>query len=169
MIVRSACVSDAAALADLYNQLGVATTASYDTAPVDTAQRLAWLGEHQANGWPVLVADDDGAVVGFAAYSPFNPKPGYRHTVEHSVYLLPSCQGQGVGRALMHQLIAAAQNDGRHAMVGLVDAANSGSIAFHEHLGFTTVGVLPQVGRKFDQWLDVAVQVLVLISDRVER
>ncbi|MCL2465462.1 MAG: N-acetyltransferase family protein [Micrococcales bacterium] len=162
MNVRPATPADVAALASLYNDLGVATTASYDIAPVTTSERAAWLAEHARCGWPVLVADDDGRVVGYAAYGAFRPKAGYRHTVEHSVYVRAASQGRGVGQALLDALIAIARAGGVHAIVGLVDAENAGSVAFHERMGFATVGTLPQVGRKFGRWLDVTVQVMIL-------
>ena len=162
MIVRPANTRDVAALTALYNDLGVATTASYDLRPVTADERRAWLSDHIAHDWPVLVAENDGQVIGFAAYGPFRPKAGYRHTVEHSVYVRDEYQGQGVGRALLTALLGAAQARRVHAVVGVVDAANAASIAFHEHLGFQTVGTLPQVGRKFGRWLDVTFQVLLL-------
>jgi len=162
MIVRAATAADVPALTALYNDLGVATTASYDLTPVTTGERQAWLDDHIANDWPVLVAEDENAVVGFAAYGAFRSKPGYRHTVEHSVYVSQECQGRGVGRALMTQLIAIAKTQRLHTIVSCVDADNAASIAFHERLGFVTVGTLPQVGRKFGRWLDVTYQVLTL-------
>jgi len=163
MFVRPALSGDVAAITTLYNELGVATTASYDLAPVTTANRLAWLDDHHAHGWPVLVAEDaDGAVSGFAAFSAFRPKAGYDRTVEHSVYVDAGRQGKGVGHALMTALIGQARRQQRHAMIGVVDATNAASIEFHRSLGFVIAGVLPEVGRKFGRWLDVTLLVLLL-------
>ena len=160
MIVRPATPADLPALTSLYNDLGVATTASYDLAPVSETERADWLSVHTDHGWPVLVALDAGEVIGYAAYGAFRPKAGYAHTVEHSVYVRDP--NRGAGRALMDALIAIAREQGVHAMVCLVDAENTASIAFHEHLGFATVGTLPEVGRKFDRWLDLVIQVKLL-------
>ena len=161
MIVRPATLEDVPALMSLYNDLGVATTASYDLEPVPAAERLAWLWQHQKAGWPVLVAVEDG-VIGYAAYGAFRPKAGYAHTAETSVYVREDHQRAGVGRDLMGALIDIAREHDIHALISLVDAENDASIRFHESLGFTTVGTLPQVGRKFDRWLSLTMQVLLL-------
>ena len=160
--IRPAELADIPALTALYNELGVATTASYDLAEVSEAERTAWLQEHQEHGWPVLVAELDGRVVGYGAYGRFREKAGYDTTVEHSVYVAADTQGTGVGRALMDALIAHARQAGVHLMLGGVDAANQASIDFHHRLGFVDSGVIHEVGRKFDRWLDVAFLVKVL-------
>jgi len=161
MIVRPATLEDVPALTSIYNDLGVATTASYDLEPVPAAERLAWLWQYQKAGWPVLVAVDN-EVVGYAAYGAFRPKAGYALTVETSVYVRADHQHAGVGRALMEALIGIAREHGMHALVSLVDAENDASVKFHERLGFVTVGTLPEVGRKFDRWLSTTMQVLLL-------
>ena len=117
-----------------------------------------WFGARKAAGDGVYVADADGVVVGFASYGAFRNNelwPGYRFTVENTVHVADGWQGQGVGRSLMERLIAHATAAGMHVMAAAVDAENVGSVAFHESLGFAEVGRLPEVGRKFDRWLDL--------------
>lgn len=161
--IRAASDRDAADICAIHNAQGVATTASYRLSPGTAAERAAWLARHRREGFPVLVAlDGDERVIGFAAYERFRELPGYDPTVEHSVYTAPEHEHEGIGRALMTELIGLARRAGLHAMVGVVDADNKASLAFHEHLGFTICGVLPQVGRKFDRWLDTAVLVRLL-------
>ncbi|WP_316670862.1 N-acetyltransferase family protein [uncultured Propionibacterium sp.] len=161
--VRPARDADAAAICAIHNAQGVATTASYELRPGTEAEWLARLAGHRREGLPVLVAaDEDDQVVGFAAYGRFRELGGYDLTVEHSVYTAPGHENEGIGSALMDALIGLAQRAGLHAMVGLVDAQNEASLAFHERLGFTGCGVLPQLGRKFGRWLDVAVLVRLL-------
>ncbi|SPF68622.1 Acetyltransferase (GNAT) family [Propionibacterium ruminifibrarum] len=161
--LRPAAGSDAAALSAIHNAQGVATTASYELRPGTVAQRAEWLARHRREGFPVLVAiDEDDQVVGFAAYDRFRELPGYDLTVEHSVYVAPGHEHEGIGLMLMTELIDQARRAGLHAMVGVVDAGNRASLAFHERLGFTNHGVLPQVGRKFGRWLDVAMLVRLL-------
>mgnify|MGYP005816398031 CR=1 FL=1 len=160
--IRQATDADVPALVRIYNDLGVATTASYDLEPLSVEDRRRWLADHDAHGWPVLVAVSDGEVVGYATYGRFREKPGYDFTVEHSVYVLPQAQRGGVGRALMSELITYARRQGMHAMVGVIDADNAVSLAFHQSLGFANEGVLHQVGRKFGRWLDIALVVRVL-------
>jgi L-amino acid N-acyltransferase YncA len=103
----------------------------------------------------VLVATEGAAVLGFASYGSFRPWEGYKHTVEHSVYVDAAARGKGVGRVLLSALIDHATASGKHVMVAGIDASNAVSIRLHETLGFITAGTLTQVGRKFDRWLDL--------------
>lgn len=162
MVIRDAVDGDVEAITAILNALLDTTTIEYRTEPHAVGERRVWLAERQASGDPVLVADDGGAVVGFASYAPFRDNrkwPGYRFTVEHSVHVAEAAWGTGVGRRLMDELIARAASAGLHAMVGAVDSANDGSVRFHERLGFVEEGRLREVGWKLDQWLDVVFMV----------
>ncbi|MGO4956202.1 N-acetyltransferase family protein [Luteococcus sp. Sow4_B9] len=152
--IRAATHEDLPVITEIYNEAGVGTTASYDLEPVSVENRRVWLDERINGGTPVLVAEDDGTVLGYASYGTFRDKAGYAHTVEHSVYVARGARALGVGRMLMLALIDRARGDGVHAMIGVLDADNEASVHFHEKLGFVEVGRLPQVGRKFDRWLD---------------
>lgn len=161
--IRSATHADLPVIVDIYNEAGVGTTASYDIDPVDLENRALWFNRLRTAGFPVLVLEDEaeGGVLGYAAYGPFRDKAGYAHTVEHSVYVASGRRAAGVGRMLMSALIDHARASGVHVMVGVLDAANDASLVFHQRLGFTESAVLPQVGRKFDRWLDVIFMTLV--------
>ncbi len=163
-IVRPATVADLPAIVDIYN-VSVTTTATWSETPQTLDERAAWFTARAAAGHGVFVADDDGAVVGFSAYGEFrNPHwTGYRYTVENTVHVGAGHEGRGVGRALMEALIDHATSAGMHVMVAAVDAENEGSVTFHETLGFTVVGRMHEVGRKFDRWLD-----LVLLQRRLD-
>ncbi|WP_165355215.1 GNAT family N-acetyltransferase [Nocardioides oleivorans] len=102
-----------------------------------------------------LVAEHEGAVVGYATSSPFRPKPAYRHTRETTVYVAPGQQGRGVGRALYDDLLTRLVGDGVHLVVAAVALPNPGSLALHRACGFEEVGVMREVGRKHDRWIDV--------------
>lgn len=156
-IIRSAQVADLPAIVDIYNEAGVSTTASYDIEPVDVAERTAWYDRLTQAGFPILVAEDGeaGGVLGYASYGRFRDKAAYAHTVEHSVYVAGGARAVGLGRMLMSALIDRARAEGVHVMVGVLDADNVPSLRFHERLGFVERGRLPEVGRKFDRWLDV--------------
>ncbi len=156
-IIRSAQVTDIPAIVDIYNEAGVSTTASYDIEPVDLAERTAWYDRLTQAGFPVLVAEDGeaGGVLGYASYGKFRDKAAYAHTVEHSVYVARDARAVGLGRMLMTALIDRARAEGVHVMVGVLDAENAQSLRFHQRLGFVECGRLPEVGRKFDRWLDV--------------
>lgn len=163
MTIRDASPADAPAIAAIYNDAVVNTTAIWNEHQVDAANRLAWLTERQGQGYPVLVAVDAlGDVVGYASFSDWRAWDGYRNTVEHSVYVRADQRGAGIGKALMLALIDRARTIGKHVMVAGIEAGNIGSIRLHERLGFTQVGLLPQVGMKFGQWLDLAFLQLTL-------
>ncbi|AIZ45237.1 acetyltransferase [Deinococcus radiopugnans] len=166
--VRPATRADVPALLEIYNHAVLHTTASYDLEAVSLDTRLAWFDHKQAAGWPVLVLEESGEVLGWATYGPFREKPGYAQTVEHSVYIREGRRGAGLGRRLMLALIADARARGFHVMLGGVDADNVGSLAFHARLGFVQVARFRQVGRKFGRWLDLAFVQLLLGGEGVE-
>lgn len=164
MIIRPATDADVAAITRIHNALIETTTYEYRDARYEEDERRDWLRAKQRADLPVLVADVDGEVCGFAAYGPFrdNEKwPGYATTVEHSVHVDAAAQGRDVGRRLMDALLDAAVARGIHAVIGAIDSSNDGSIRFHERLGFVEEGRLREVGRKHGQRLD-----LVLMSWR---
>lgn len=165
-LIRPAQSSDLQAITDIYNEAGVGTTASYALEPVTLADRRAWLERLSAAEFPVLVLEDDGDIVGYASYAQFRPLAGYAHTMEHSVYIRAGRRAAGAGRLLMQALIDYARGRGVHVMVGVVDAANEESLAFHRRLGFEVTGRLPEVGRKFGRWLDVVFVTRILDDAR---
>ncbi|MNQ95519.1 N-acyltransferase YncA [compost metagenome] len=130
---------------------------------MDLANRRAWLAERTAAGFPVLVAlNAQGEVLGYASYGTWRSIEGFRHTVEHSVYVRGDQRGQGLGPALMQALIERARQAGLHVMVAAIESGNAASIRLHERLGFVTTGQMPQVGRKFGRWLDLTFMQLML-------
>jgi L-amino acid N-acyltransferase YncA len=155
MIVRDASERDVPALLDIYNEVIATSTAVYMDQPTTLEERLAWWQGRVASGYPVLVSEDDSGIVGFASFGDFRPRPGYRFTVEHSVYVRDDRRGTGVGRALMTPLLDRAVSLGKHVVVAGVDAENDGSLRFHERLGFERVAHFKQVGFKFGRWLDL--------------
>jgi len=160
--VRDARADDVVAIATILNSLIDTTTISYRSEPHSLPEREAWFDAQVAAGLPTLVAVDDGTVVGFATYGPFRDNerlPGFRFTVEHSVHVDEAAWGRGVGRRLMDELIVRAAAAGVHVMVGAVDAANEGSVRFHERVGFVEQGRLREVGWKHDRWLDLVFMV----------
>lgn len=167
MQILDATAQHADGIAAIYNHAVEHTTAIWNERLVDAADRADWLAARQADGFPVLVAtEEDGTtVLGYASYGPWRPHDGYRRTVEHSVYVREGLRGRGTGSALLTALIERACAQGLHVMVAGIDAANHGSVRLHERLGFTRVGVLPEVGTKFGRWLDLAFLQLVLERD----
>jgi L-amino acid N-acyltransferase len=159
VLIRDATADDLPAISGLYNALIETTTVAWTEAPETFDDRRRWWEARTGDGDATVVADDgDGQVVGYAAFGPFrdNAKwPGYRLTVEHTIHVDGAWHGRGVGRALMEALLDRARAQQLHVMVGAVDGANDASIRFHERLGFEVVARMPEVGRKFDRWLDL--------------
>ncbi len=154
-MIRDAVDADLPTIVAITNHEILTGLALWNDTPVTIENRTTWLRERQAAGFPVLVAEAEGVAVGFGSYGPFRPHEGYRHTVEHSVYVETSFRGRGFGDALLSALMSHAEAAGMHAMIGAVGAANAASIALHERHGFAAAARLPQVGRKFDQWHDL--------------
>jgi L-amino acid N-acyltransferase YncA len=153
--IRDATEADLPRILEIANHAIAHTTADWSSAPTTLEARLAWVNERQARGFPVLVADEAGEVIGFTSFAEFRPREGYRHTVEHSVYVHLDVQGRGVGRILLTALIAHARQRGVHVMIGAIEAGNAASVALHKWAGFEEAGVLREVGWKFGRWLDL--------------
>ncbi|MBO6511485.1 MAG: N-acetyltransferase [Roseibium sp.] len=163
MLVRDAEPKDIPAILALYNHAVRETTAAWTTQEETLDARLTWYEGRMKQGLPVIVAaDEEDQVAGFASYGPFRAKEGYRYTAEHTVYVDPARQRQGIGRTLMTRLIEIAEANGIHVLVGGVDGDNGASIALHQSLGFEVSGRLPQTGTKFERWLDLVFLTKVL-------
>ncbi|MEM7625357.1 MAG: N-acetyltransferase family protein [Planctomycetota bacterium] len=151
----------------LINHSIVHTTAIYDYAPRSAARLDEWFAAKHRDRFPVLgLLNDDDQLVGFGSFGPFRDWPAYKYTVEHSLYLDEAVQGRGWGRRLLEALVTRAHQQGRHVMVAGIDADNAASIRLHERAGFERVGTLPQVGFKFDRWLDLCFYQLTLDTPR---
>lgn len=159
--IRPAAGPDITAINDIYNQAVVKTTATFELNPRDGEAARAWYLAHGPT-YPVFVAERDGEVIGWSSLSPYAPRPGYRYTVEDSVYVREGCRGQGVGSALLRAVVEAAAALGYRALVAKIADHNEASLALHRTVGFQHVGVLTTVGRKFGRWLDVDLMELVL-------
>lgn len=166
-MIRDAKSEDAEAIAEIYNDAVRNTTAIWNEIEIDAQNRRDWIADRQAAGYPVLVWEEGGKAVGYVSFGPFRPHDGYRLSVEHSVYVHRDHRAGGKGAQMMEALIARAREGGFHVMIAAVDAANAGSVRLHERLGFAHVGRLPQVGKKFGRWLDLALLQLVL-DDRAQ-
>jgi phosphinothricin acetyltransferase len=155
-MIRDATEADLPAILEIYNDAVANTTAIWNETLVDLTNRRDWFAARQARGFPILVADEDGVVKGYAAYGDWRAFEGFRHTVEHSVYVHREARGGGIGRLLMRELITRAASNGIHVMIACVEAGNAASIRLHETLGFRLTGTFSEVGIKFGRWLDLA-------------
>lgn len=156
IMIRDAGLADVRSISEIYNEAVLTTTASYDYEPEPLERRLGWFAEHEALNLPMYVAvSGSGEVVGWSSLSPFHRRPGFRFTVENSIYLAPNWRGQGIGRQLLEPLIRRGEELGLRSIIAAVDATNPASLRLHVHCGFKEVGRLPQVGYKFDRWLEL--------------
>jgi L-amino acid N-acyltransferase len=165
MIVRDAVEADLPALNEIFNALIPTQTVTWSEARRPLEQCVSWFERQGREGFPVLVADDEGVVVGFAAYEHFRGDgkwPGYRGTVEQTIHVREAHWGRGAGRALIEGLVQRARAAGLHVIVAAIDGDNEASIRFHERLGFTEVARMPQTGQKFGRWLDLVLMQRVL-------
>lgn len=155
MTIRPATAQDIPAITAIFNE-AVANSNAIWTEKQDTdAERLAWMQARQALGYPVLVATEGQTVLGYGTFGDFRAFPGYRYSVEHSVYIHADHRGRGLGRIIMDELIAAATALGKHVMIAGIDGGNPASLRLHASMGFVEVARMPEVGRKFGRWLDL--------------
>lgn len=162
IIIREYQKSDAAAILDIINYNILNATALYDYTIRSLEQQESILESKIQSGFPVIVAENNGDVVGFGMYSEFRFREAYKFTVEHSVYVNQTNQGLGIGKLLLTELIQLAKKQGLHTMIGVIDAENQNSIYFHHQFGFKTVGIIKESGFKFGRWLDSVFVQLIL-------
>ncbi|MDQ3569595.1 MAG: N-acetyltransferase family protein [Actinomycetota bacterium] len=156
LAVRLANPGDAEAIRAIYNREVTGSTVTFDLVPRTIADQRAWLAAH-AGAHPAVVAVKEGVILGFGSLSAYRERPAYATTVEDSVYVHHDARGQGVGVAILSELVRLATSHGFHTVVARVVGGHEASIRVHRTCGFQTVGVEKEVGRKFGRWLDVVV------------
>lgn len=162
MKVRQATVLDAPAVLAIYNHQVLNTTSTFDLVPRTLVEQEAYILE-RTGGLRLLVAEaDDGRIAGFAGLSFYRDRPGYRTTVENSIYVDVDHHRQGVGDILMSELINEARLGGFHTIVARIADAQTASTKLHQKHGFELIGTERQVGRKLGRWRDVAIMQLML-------
>jgi len=153
-ILRRATLADAAAIAEIYNEAILTTTATFDTETKTEEDRAQWLRGHDERH-PVLVAVVEGQVVGWASLTVWSERPAYAETAETSFYVHSAQRGRGIGRQLKTAIIEEARRLGYHTLIARVAEGSAESMHLNERAGFVLVGTLRQVGRKFGKLLDV--------------
>ncbi len=151
MKIRAATVDDAAAVADIMNQVIRDTTISFKPTELSQSEVQTQIAAAPA----FFVAVDGQAIIGFATYDQFRKGPGYARTMEHTIMLTPSARGTGAGRALMNSVEHHAREAGIGSLWAGISSENSEGISFHLAMGFEEVACLPKVGFKFGRWLDL--------------
>jgi L-amino acid N-acyltransferase YncA len=161
VLVRDAVPADLPRIAAIYDEQVRTAISTFDLEPRPMAY---WETRHASTepGDHLLVADTGSAVVGYAYSSSYRPRPAYARTREVSVYLDAAARGQGLGRLLYDELLGRLRADGVHQVLAVIALPNDASEALHRACGFARVGLLPEVGWKFDHWIDTAVWGLTL-------
>ena len=153
-MLRAATADDAEAISRIYNHYVRETIITFETEPVGVAEMARRIGSVGAK-YDWLVAEADGALAGYAYYGQFRTRAAYDHTVESTVYVAHDGMGKGVGKALYTELLRAARRRGYREVIGVIALPNPASLALHAALGFVEVGLLPRVGFKFGEYIDV--------------
>ena len=166
MLIRPATEADLPAVKAICDHQVLTSAATFDLEPPLVDYWRSRLTSTEA-GDHLLVAVDDGAVLGYAYSASYRARPAYSRTRETSVYLAPEAVGRGAGRALYDDLLGRLSADGVHTVLAVVATPNPASEALHRACGFERVGLLPEVGRKLDRWIDTAFWALVLDSGTV--
>ncbi len=153
--IRPAQPRDLAAITRIYDYAVRHGTASFEIEPPDEREMARRYEALRTGGYPYLVAELDGEILGFAYAGPYRARAAYRWSVEDTIYVAPSSQRRGIGRALLEQLIVDAEAGGFRQMIAVIgDSANAASIELHCAAGFRMVGTFDNVGFKFGRWLD---------------
>ena len=162
IILRDAVESDLPAILEIYNDIILTTTSIYSEEPHTLQMRLDWFNERNQAGFPIIIAEQNGVLAGFATYGKFRIWPCYRFTVEHSVYIHKNHRGQGISKILLQEIISLAKTAGMHALIAGIDSENEISIQLHLKFGFARVAHFKQVGFKFNRWLDLIFLEMIL-------
>ena len=160
--IRDAREEDIPAILAIHNYHIENTCAIWRDEAADFSERFTWFLDRQTHDHPVLIAEADGVVAGYASYSAFRTGSGYNGTVENSIYVDERHQRRGIARQLMSALLDRATAQGRHVMVAGIGLPNDASVALHAQFGFAECGRVKEIGRKFDRWLDLQLMQKIL-------
>jgi L-amino acid N-acyltransferase YncA len=162
VIIRAATVGDLESLLDIYNDVVLNTTATFEETPRTLSEFTFTYQDKMKLGLPWIVAEADKQIIGYGTYGSFRKASGYKTTVEHSLHVHPDFRGQGIGSNILGKLITLAKDQSLNVMIAGIDATNTTSIVLHEKFGFKKVGEIPLVARKFSKWLDLILMQLIL-------
>jgi phosphinothricin acetyltransferase len=156
-------VADIPAIAAIYRPAVLTGTASFELEPPDDAEMLQRFRALTEAGYPYLVAEGEGRVLGYAYAGAYRPRPAYRFSVENSIYIGADAHRRGVGRILLGALIDICTAKGYRQMIAVIgDSAQAASIGLHQSFGFRFSGTIHSVGYKHGRWLDSVIMQLPL-------
>jgi L-amino acid N-acyltransferase YncA len=164
MLIRAVIEADLPAILDIHNDAILNSTANWSYHPDTLESRIGLLAELRAKKYCYIAAFEGATLLGYAYFNDFRKRDAYHQTVEHSVYVHKNHHRKGVARALMQELMNAAQISQKHVMIGALEASNEASIALHSALGFIETGRLQQIGYKFDRYMDLVLMQKLITS-----
>lgn len=154
LVVRRAALKDLAGITEIYNEAILKTVATFDTNPKTVDEQKPWFESHDSKH-PILVAEQDGKIVGWASLSKWSDRCAYSDTAEISVYVKEEHRGKGMGKKLMQEILNQGQKGGLHTVVARIAGSNEASVRLYEAFGFEHVGTMKEVGIKFGKLFDV--------------
>ncbi|NTW72681.1 MAG: N-acetyltransferase [Eubacteriaceae bacterium] len=156
-MLRTARKKDLIWILEIYNYYILNSTAVYHYNLKDMDYMEKWYDDKIKKGYPLLIWEENGEVAAFGTYGDFRPYEGYKHTLEHSVYVDGKFHGRGIGEALLTRLLADAKEKKFKTMLAYIDSGNAPSIKLHEKLGFSHCGIIKSAGYKFNRYLDLTI------------
>ena len=160
LTIRQAAFDDLGQITEIYNGAIEKTTATFDTEPKTPEEQERWFAEHDARH-PVLIAERDDTVVGWASLSQWSGRCAYSDTAEISLYIKEECRGKGIGKELMKTIIQEGKTAGLHTVIARIADSNDISIELCKSFGFQQIGTMREVGKKFGKLLDVHIMQLI--------
>ncbi len=154
LTIRPVKLDDLDAITDIYNEAILTTDATFDTEPKTNTEQRVWVANHGPKN-PILVAELDGDVVGWASLSQWSDRCAYSDTAEISLYVKEEFRSQGIGKRLLEEIIQEGEKVGLHTVIARVAEGNTQSVHLHEGVGFEHIGLMREVGRKFGKLLNV--------------
>jgi phosphinothricin acetyltransferase len=154
LTIRKAVMKDLGAITEIYNEAVLKTVATFDTEPKTVEEQKPWFESHDSRH-PILVAEQDDAIVGWASLSKWSDRCAYSDTGEISVYVKEERRRKGTGKKLIQEILDQGQKVGLHTVVARIAESNEISVRLHEAFGFEHIGTMKEVGRKFGKLLDV--------------
>jgi L-amino acid N-acyltransferase YncA len=147
-------------ITDIYNEAILSSIATFDTEPKSIEEQRLWFNEHN-NKYPILVAEEDDTIVGWASLSRWSGRCAYADTAEISIYIKESFRGKGIGSILLKKILDEGKNAGLHTVLARIAEGSDISIGLHKKAGFEYIGVMKEVGKKFGKMLDVHMMQLI--------
>ena len=154
LIIRQAKIEDIRSITDIYNEAIDKTVATFDTTSKTLEEQENWFKNHGKKN-PILVAENEENILGWASLSKWSDRCAYSDTAEISLYVREKHQGKGIGKRLMEAIIQEGETSGLHAIIARITKGNKTSVNLHKSVGFEHIGILKEVGLKFGKRLDV--------------